>query len=340
LSIIIFVLKPKPTTMKLLLKILAGLAALIAILVIYIQLSWDKKYDAPYPEIKASTDSAVIARGKYLAYGPAHCGTCHVPMNKIMDVENGEIIPLSGGWELAIPPGTFRAPNITPDEETGIGKLTDGELSRTLRYMVGSDGRCIMPFMPFAEMSDEDLTAVISFLRTQPPVKNEVKRSEFTFLGKAVTAFGMIKPEGTKGTPPKSVVMDTTVEYGNYLANYVANCVGCHTDRDMKTGAFIGERFAGGLFMAPDAFSEGKSFMTPNLTPHVGTGVMAEWTEDAFAARMKAGRVHSGSPMPWGAFSRINDMELRAIYRYLQSLKPVANKIEKTVFAAGEKLPE
>jgi mono/diheme cytochrome c family protein len=326
--------------MKLLLKILAGVAAIIAVLVIYIQLSWDKTYDAPYPEITASTDSAVIARGKYLAFGPAHCSTCHVPMDKILAVEDGLEIPLSGGWELTIPPGTFRAPNITPDMETGIGKFTDGELARTLRHMVSKNGKCVMPFMPFAEMSDEDLTAVISFLRSQPPVKHEMKRSEFNFLGKAVAAFGMIKPEGTKGTPPKSVVMDTTVEYGKYLANYVANCVGCHTARDMKTGKFIGEPFAGGMAFLPDAFSEGKAFMSPNITPHVGTGVMAEWTEDAFVARMKAGRVHSGSPMPWGAFSRINEMELKAMYRYLQSLKPVANKIEKTVFAAGEKLPE
>src|SRR5690606_41627233 len=110
------------------------------------------KYHAPYPDITASTDSAVIARGKYLAFGPAHCGTCHVPMNKVMDVENGEEIPHSGGWELTIPPGTFRAPNLTPDMETGIGKLTDGEIARTMRHMVGNDGRCIMPFMHFAEM--------------------------------------------------------------------------------------------------------------------------------------------------------------------------------------------
>jgi mono/diheme cytochrome c family protein len=224
--------------------------------------------------------------------------------------------------------------------ETGIGKMSDGELARVLRHMVGADGRCIFPFMPFAELSDEDLTAIVSFLRSQPPVKHEVKRSEYSFMGKAIMAFGLIKPEGTKGTPPKSVARDTTVEYGKYLANYVANCVGCHTERDMKTGAFIGEPFAGGLQMPPDAFSEGKAFLTPNLTPHVGTGVMAEWTEDAFVARMKAGRVHSGTPMPWGSFSRINDMELKAIYRYLKSLKPVAKKIEKTVFLPGEKLPE
>ncbi|HNB81817.1 MAG TPA: hypothetical protein PLP14_06955 [Chitinophagaceae bacterium] len=324
--------------MKKFLKWIAIIILLLIIgIVVFVQFTWQKKFDAPYPDIKASTDSAVIERGRYLAFGPAHCGTCHVPMNKIMDVENGEQIPLSGGWELSIPPGTFRAPNITPDKETGIGKLSDGEIARILRHMVGADQRCILPFMPFAELSDEDLTAVISFIRSQPPVHHEVKKNEFTFLGKAVMAFGMIKPEGTKGTPPARVVIDSTAEYGKYLCNYVANCVGCHTKRDMKTGAFLGESFAGGGYFEADQFSEGKSFVSPNLTPDPETGIMNGWTETTFINRFHQGRIHKGSPMPWGSFSRINDLELKAIYRYLQSLKPVKNKIPKIVYQKGEK---
>ena len=87
----------------------------------------------------------------------------------------------------------------------------------------------------------------------------------------------------------------------------------------------------------PDAFSEGYSFITPNLTPDKETGIMANWDESTFINRMRAGRVHKGSPMPYGAFSRMDDLELKAIYRYLQSLDPVNNKIEKIVFAPGEK---
>jgi mono/diheme cytochrome c family protein len=133
----------------------------------FVQLSWDKTFEAPYPEITANTDSSIIERGRYLAFGPAHCATCHVPMDKIKDVENGEQIPLSGGWELSIPPGVFRAPNLTPDIETGIGNLTDGEIARTLRHCVNSKDGCVFPFMPFSEMSDDDLTAIISYLRSQ-----------------------------------------------------------------------------------------------------------------------------------------------------------------------------
>ncbi|MBK8485799.1 MAG: cytochrome c [Saprospiraceae bacterium] len=304
---------------------------LIFCLVAYVQFSWNRKFDAPYPDIKASKDSSIIARGKYLAYGPAHCGTCHVPMDKYMDVENGNLLPLSGGWELKIPPGTFRAPNITPDPETGIGKLTDAELARTLRYMVGSDNRCIFPFMPFAEMCDDDLTAIISFLRTQTPVKHEVKRSELSFIGKALMALHVMKPDGTKAIPLKSITMDSTIEYGKYLANNIADCFGCHTQRNLKTGEFIGKPFAGGMEFEADKFSDGKTFISPNLTPHANTGIIADWSEQAFVARFKAGRVHKGSPMPWGSFSRMNELELKAIYRYLNSLEAVENKIEKTV---------
>jgi len=313
--------------------------SILLILFAYVQMKWDKSFDAPYPEITASTDSALIARGKYLAYGPAHCATCHVPMDKVMEVEHGLEMPLTGGWELTIPPGTFRAPNLTPHDETGIGKYTDGELARTLRHAVDARNGLVFPFMPFAELSDEDLTAVISFLRSQEPVEHKLERSKPSFLGKALLAFGAIKPEGTKGTPPKSVAIDTTIEYGRYIANDVANCVGCHTDRSLKTGAFVGEKFAGGMVFPPDVFSKGKSFITPNLTPDEKTGVMASWSEETFINKFKAGRIMDETPMPWGAFSRMNDVELKALYRYLMSLDPVEKAVPKVIFEEGEELP-
>ena len=326
--------------MKLFLKIFAGLVILIVLLVIYVQAAWDKKFDAPYPNLKASKDSAVIARGKYLAYGPMHCAICHVPMENIVDIEAGKEIPLSGGWELEIPPGTFRSRNLTPDMETGIGKRTDEEIARVLRHGVGHDGRPIFAFMPFQIVSDEDLTAVISFIRSQPAVKNELKPTEYSFLGKALIAFGMIKPEGATSTPPQTVKRDSTKEYGDYLVNNVANCKGCHTNRDLKTGKFIGPPLAGGPLFAPDKLSEGYAFVPPNITPDPETGVMTNWEEQAFINRFRAGRVYKGSQMPWGSFSRMDEIDLKAIYRYLISIEPVKRKVVKTVYGPGEKLPD
>lgn len=316
------------------------LGVVIIALFAYIQFSWDKTFDAPLPEIKASTDSTIIARGKHLVYGPAHCVSCHVPMDKVKEAETGKELLLSGGWEFPIPPGTLRAPNLTPDKETGIGNISDSDIAKSLRYSVNSRKGCVFPIMPFQNVSDEDLTAIISFLRSQPPVSNKVEPSELTFLGKALVAFGLIKPVGPVETPPKSVAIDSTEAYGKYLANSIANCNGCHTKRDFVTGAFIGEPFAGGTVFPPDAFSQGYAFITPNITFDQETGIMAKWDEDMFISRMRQGKVHKGSPMPWGLFGKMSDLELKAIYRYLKSIPSIENKVDKIVFAPGEALPE
>ena len=67
-----------------------------------------------------------------------------------------------------IPPGEFHARNITPDTETGIGQFSDGAIARALRHGVGHDGRALLPFMELQGLSDEDLVAVVSYLRSQP----------------------------------------------------------------------------------------------------------------------------------------------------------------------------
>lgn len=307
------------------------LGILILILIIFVTMRGNRTYDAPLPNLAASQDSSVIARGKYLAYGPAHCASCHTPSEQFEKMEQGLELPLMGGWELTIPPGHFRAPNITPDIETGIGSYSDGQIARALRYSVGHNGKAMFPFMPFQNLSDADVIAIISFLRSMPPVKNKIEPTSLTFLGKAISAFGLIKPEGPTATPPGSVPIDSTIAYGKYLANSVANCRGCHTKRDLKTGAFIGTPFAGGMTMDSDPMIEGLSFVSPNLTPHMEDGIIAKWDEHTFINRFRAGRVYQGSPMPWGPFSRMTELELKALYRYLHSLNPVAEKIERTV---------
>lgn len=322
------------------LKILAGFVVIIVGLTTYILTGWDKDHEAPFPQIKASKDPAIIARGKYLVYGPAHCASCHTPSNKTDEIKRGEEVPLTGGWEITVIPGTFRAPNITPDNETGIGKISDRHIARALRYSVNSNGKVLTPFMPFQEISDEDLTAIISYLRLQKPVKNYVRQREFSFLGKAVLAFNIFKPKDPKTPPPKFIKKDTTVSYGSYIANSVANCFGCHTEWSLKTGKFIGPAFAGGFKFKPDKYSKGYSFISPNITRDNETGIMAYWNEKMFINRFKAGRLQKGSPMPWESYSKMDTVELKALYLFLNSIKPVNKRIEKIVFFPGEKLPK
>jgi mono/diheme cytochrome c family protein len=148
-----------------LLRILAFIGLFVIGLFAFISVIGNPDFESPYQTLTASKDSAIIARGRYLAYGPAHCASCHTPMDRKVDIDRGIEVPMSGGWELSIPPGTFRAANLTPDNETGIGNLTDAQLVRAMRYSINHNGKMMFPFMPFQEMSDEDVVALISFLR-------------------------------------------------------------------------------------------------------------------------------------------------------------------------------
>jgi len=314
-------------------KILLGIVAVVLIIIagfmVFVYSSYDKSYDGDFPlsDLKISSDSAKIERGRYLAQGPAHCIDCHSPIEKVLSHDGDDDLVMSGGFGLEIPPGTFYAPNITPDEETGIGRYTDGQLYRMLRYNIRPDGQAAIDFMPFFNMTDEDIYAIIAYLRSQKKFKHKMPESELTFLGKALTTLGAIKPSVPDQPVVKSVKEDTTVAYGKYLAYAVANCMGCHTDRDMQTGEFIGEDYAGGLIFGPDVLTKGWVFITPNITPDKQTSIVADWDEETFIDRMKAGKIYKTSPMPWTAFQKMKDNDLKAIYRFLKTVKPVAKTI-------------
>ena len=240
---------------------------------ILIMIKKDRTFDAPYPKISAVKDSLVIQRGKNLVYGAAHCAYCHAPIEKVDAIERGEIVPLSGGHVFDIPPAKIITPNITADKETGIGNWPDSVLARSLRYMVGHDGRALLEFMPFQNLSDSDLTAIISYLRTTEPVKNKVPKSEWRLLGNILKAL-VIEPVGPSEEIQMSVKPDSTIEYGKYLAQSVANCRGCHTDRDMKTGKYVGPFYAGG-FKMPSEINPALLVVSPNITTDPTTGRLA-----------------------------------------------------------------
>ena len=306
-----------------------SLAIIFVILVFALQ---NKKFDAPFPNLHASSDSAVIERGKYLAYGPAHCSGCHSPIENQEKINMGEELPLIGGLPFKLPIGTLYSRNITPDDETGIGKLADSVIVRSLRYGVARDGHAILDLMPFHNLSDEDMVAVLSFLRAQPPVKNKVPDHEFNFMGKAVKAF-LIKPVGPDGPIPASVKPDTTAAYGKYLTFFIANCRGCHTNRSLMTGAYTGPDFAGGLKLEG---LDGSYCVTPNLTPDKETGKISGWSVEQFIERFRMKRVIATSDMPWDQFRKMSDQDLKAIYYYLSSLKPIKNDTGPTYVSATD----
>ncbi|MEO5995501.1 MAG: hypothetical protein ABIN89_02300 [Chitinophagaceae bacterium] len=280
------------------------------------------------PGLSATNDSTLIARGKHLALGPAHCVNCHAPGDIEEKLLKGETVPLAGGVIFDIPIGKIYSKNLTPGS-TGIGNKTDEAIARALRYGVSLNGKALFDFMPFHNVSDEDLTAILSYLRHQPPVQNLVPQNSFNLVGKVVNAF-LLKPVGPSEEMPKVVKADTSTTYGRYLANNVANCRGCHTNLDLMTGAFTGENYAGGLEFETSTDSGTYILTTPNLTPD-STGTIKGWTLQNFIQRFRLGKVAPQTHMPWGPFSRMSNDELKAIYNFLQTVKPVHNEIKETV---------
>lgn len=301
------------------------LAVLIAGFVFFVFARADRTYEAPYPDIVASADPTVIARGKHLFYATAHCTGCHAPRNELARLEAGEEVLPSGGEDFDLPLGMIYAPNITPDVETGIGAYTDQELARAMRFGVKRNGQALMDFMPFYDLSDQDLTAIISFLRTLPPVRNERPENDWNFLGKALLALEVLKPQGDE-VAPEAVETEPTKEYGRYLAESLANCRGCHTKRNIRTGEWSGPDYSGQA--AVGVFYEGvldtsRHIITPNLTPDPETGRITEWSQQTFIQRFRAGRTIPESIMPWASFKKMTDLELTALYKFFQSLPAV-----------------
>jgi mono/diheme cytochrome c family protein len=292
----------------------------------YVSLTYKRDFSAiPKPDIKASHDPVVIAHGAYVVNALAHCSACHGNGEST----NKQELPadpkdLRGGYVLhAGPFGVFYPVNLTSDGETGIGNLSDAQLARTIRHGVTHTGE-YAPLMSFAvgPMSDEDLTAVISYLRTLPPIKNTVPKDEWGFLAKALSS--RFNPRMAKAKPYVPPSDAPSVARGDYLANGPALCFWCHTPTD-PTAAFaeIGIRFSGGAEPEPDALDESYEVQPPNLTPDPETGALARYDEQSFIDRFrKVGAISKGSPMPWDNFKQMTDSDLKSIFAYLRSLPP------------------
>ena len=328
-------------------KILLSLLAIIVLAVlgfyIFVQVSWDKKYDWPGPALKASTDSAVIARGKYLVNGPAHCISCHVSgFGDFVDADEGKDVAIKGGLPFPMGPlGTIYTKNLTSDAKTGIGRYTDEQIFRMMRHGIRPDGLASMPLlMPFWKMADDDLIAIVSYLRSLTPVENNVPDSEWTFMGKAVRSLSStFEPIENPDAQAVAPAMAPTIERGEYLARYVTNCVGCHTQRDLMTYEATGPEFAGGMEFEPwpALYKYLKTdttlwLRTPNITPDANGAFAKFKTPEDLIKRFRQGRLVAFSPMDWGPFSRMSDEDITAIWMYLNSLEPVKHDVGALVY--------
>lgn len=259
----------------------------------------NKTYDVQPAAIAIPDDEAAIARGNYLV--SAGCTGCHAE-----DL---------GGTVFVDDPalGYFPASNLTGGPG-GVGAtFTDADFVRAIRHGLRPDGTplFIMPSGAFYYFSDEDLGAIISYLKSVAPVDNDLGVKAPKPMGKillAMGAFGDVLHAETidhSGPRPSAPAPGVTADYGEYLVNTVGDCRSCH-----------GDALSGGQPGEPGAP------FAPNLTPG---DHLAKWSADDFLTLMHTGvspdgHEIDGAFMPWERIGRMTDDDLTAIFKYLEAL--------------------
>lgn len=278
---------------------------------------------ASLPALKPAVvgDTAgLVERGEYIVRSAAVCGHCHAADPAEPDG------PLSGGlafrnWRL----GTVRAANLTPDPATGLGGWTDAEIVRAVRNGMDPDSRVLAPVMPYewlSGMSERDALAVARYLRTLEPVRNAVRQEH-----NLVYAVGYVLFLGPARAPrPIAPPRASTPAYGAYLALHVALCADCHTRRHGLRNEHDMEWLFAGNADPPAGFPANPS----NITPDNSTGI-GMWDEEDFLRTLRTGVTPDGRElhpfMPWRQYRRMTDDDLRAIYRYLRTVRPIVSSI-------------
>ncbi|MCO4762310.1 MAG: c-type cytochrome [Myxococcales bacterium] len=262
--------------------------------------SMDKVYDVPVPKLKVVATPELIARGKHLASSLAGCGMrdCHGPA-------------LAGGKTMDVGPlGKFTAPNIT---SAGLGAVySDGELARLIGHGITKTGKSVR-FMPSHEVNwlpDSDVQAIIAYVRSKPAVEKPNGLFELGLLAKildrqdavVVDVARRIDHDKKEDVPAP----EPTAAYGKFIARL---CMGCH-----------GEHYGGGPI--PGAPSD---FPIPsNITPDE-TGLKS-WTYADFTKMLDTGVRKNGKKldpfMPLEALEQMNDIERKALWAFLKTLKP------------------
>jgi mono/diheme cytochrome c family protein len=322
--------------MKKIFKVFAYILGAIIILAIggfaYLQLGFPKVDPAPELSIEYTPDR--IERGAYLANHVTVCMDCH--SKRDFSQFSGPPTPgtLGAGGDrfdqsMGLP-GVFYAKNITPH---GISNYTDGELFRLITTGVTNDNRPMFPLMPYpyyGKMDPEDIYDIIAYIRSIPSVESEMADSKADFPVNLI-----LRTMPVNATPSKKPDPTDQVAYGAYLVNASA-CMECHTQVSPQ-----------GVIIPELAFSGGRSFPFPggamvtssNLTQDTETGI-GSWNEEMFVRRftqyVDSGYVNPkvspgefNSIMPWTMYAGMKEDDLKAIYAYLKTIKPIKNEVVK-----------
>lgn len=280
-----------------------------------------------------------VQRGQYLANHVTLCMDCHStrnwkkfsgPMIPGTDGKGGERFDQKMGF-----PGVFYSKNITP---ANISDWTDGEIFRAITTGVDKFGNALFPVMPYhyyGQMDKEDVYDIIAYIRTLRPIENKTPDHQVDFPMNFILNTIPVKASFTK-IPARS----DTVKYGAYLVNAGA-CMECHTQ--VNKGQIIPElAFSGGrIFQMPNGDA-----VSANISPDKETGI-GNWTAEQFVTRFKTysdpknitemGAKDINTIMPWTMYAGMDTSDLRSIYAYLQTVKPIKNQVTHFVAISDSK---
>lgn len=311
--------------------ILGGFVLLIAILLAAIyglsQARLKRVYQVPEETVIVLADAASIEYGRHI-FRFRGCQACHSAWSSVdvlgsggeegahMGLPSQDIPYMEGHVYLEDPAiGRVIASNLTPGKGGVAGNYaTDGDWVRAIRYGIRPDGTPLL-FMPSTEfyfLSDEDLGAVIAYIKSAGPVDNELPLSTVSITGRVVMTLvkgiTFIPAELIPHDVPRPVAPEPgiTPEYGEYLTY---SCKVCH-GLTMSGGPIPGFPSS---WPAP-----------PNLTFGIGSA-LPNWTEASFMQTIRTGttpegRILRSQYMPWKSYRFMSDDELRAVWAYLQSL--------------------
>jgi mono/diheme cytochrome c family protein len=251
----------------------------------------------PVPFVK---DAAAVRHGKYL-YESRGCGECHGP-----DGHGIVFLDERGGLYA-------KAPNISRGPGSVTRDYGEGDWVRAIRHGVDPKGRALlaMPSEDYNRLNDADFAALVAYVRQLPPVAGDGAAIRLPLLVKALYGAGLVKDAAEKidhrRPPSPAIPAAPSAEHGAYVA---AMCTGCH-----------GESLAGGRIPgAPPGWPP-----AADLTGRSGHAMARYDTPDKFIAMMRSGKRPDGSDvseaMPFGSLRNINDIDLQAMYAYLETLR-------------------
>lgn len=262
-----------------------------------------------------AADAELVAKGERV-FAIGGCTNCHT-------AKDGPL--LAGGEPLRTPFGTFHAPNITPDPETGIGGWSEADFIRAMRDGRAPDGSAYYPSFPYTSytrMTDDDLVALKAYLDTVAPIRRATPPHELSFpynqrWGIRLWQALFFTPERFVPDPSR----DAAWNRGAYLVLGPGHCAECHTPRNWLGVLDESRAFAGGDLGGP----AGK---VPNITTDPERG-LGRWSEADYRTVLTLGMLPDGDfvggemgKIVANGTSRLPPDDLAAMVAYLKSLPP------------------